>query len=208
MPPRAALLEADWGAGPMESPGKLLGRLADVVERRKRLKIAYRKTDGSVTDRLVDVYGYAWRRGHWIFVGHCHLRGGLRMFYLDRVRSMTIAPARPRGHDYEVPADFDLRSWSRQETWEYFEHEPVDAVVRFRGSLATIASRLLPRASFTREPDGSRRARLVVRNLGGLVRQALAWGPEAELLEPAEGRTMARAILSSLSARLGEGVPR
>ncbi len=208
MPPRAALLEADWGAGPPESPGKLLGRLADVVERRKRLKIAYRKTDGSVTERLVDVYGYAWRRGHWIFVGHCHLRGGLRMFYVERVRAMTLAPARPRGHDYEVPADFDLRAWSRQETWEYFEHEPVDAVVRFRGSLAPIAARLLPRASFTRDPDGSRRARLVVRNLRGMVRQALAWGPEAELLEPAEGRTLARAILSSLSARLGEGAPR
>jgi proteasome accessory factor B len=40
------------------------------------------------------------------------------------------------------------------------------------------------------------------------VRQALAWGPEAELLEPSEGRKMARSILSSLSARLGEEAPR
>ena len=204
LPPRAALLEADWGATPPAEPGKWLARLADVVERRKRLAVAYRKTDGTVTERLVDVFGYAWRRGHWIFVGHCHLRGGLRMFYLDRVRSMTIAPATPRGPDYAVPADFDIRAWSRQETWEYFEHEPRAALVRFRGSLTALAPKLLPHASLSREPDGTRLARLEVRNLRGLVRQALAWGPEAELLEPAEGRRMARAILASLSERLGK----
>lgn len=204
LPPRAALLEADWGATPPVEPGKWLARLADVVERRRRLAVAYRKADGTVTERLVDVFGYAWRRGHWIFVGHCHLRGGLRMFYLDRVRSMTIAPAASRGPDYAVPADFDIRTWSRQETWEYFEHEPREALVRFRGSLSPLAPRLLPRASLTREPDGTRLARLEVRNLRGLVRQALAWGPEAELLEPAEGRQMARSILASLSERLGK----
>lgn len=204
LPPRAALLEADWGAAPPSEAGKWLGRLADVVERRKRLEVAYRKTDGSVTERLVDVYGYAWRRGHWIFVGHCHLRGGVRMFYLDRVRSMDLAPAQPRGPDYTVPPDFDIRAWSRQEIWEYFEHEPREALVRFRGSLAALAQKLLPRASLTREPDGSRLARLEVRNLRGLVRQALAWGPEAELLEPAEGRELARTVLASLSERLGK----
>ena len=208
LPPRAALLEADWGATPPSAAGKWLGRLADVVERRKRVRVAYRKTDGSMTERLVDVYGYAWRRGHWIFVGHCHLRGGVRMFYLDRVRALDVAPARPRGSDYAVPDDFDIRTWSRQEPWEYFEHEPREAVVRFRGSLAALAPKLLPRASLAREPDNSRLARLVVRNLRGLVRQALAWGPEAELLEPAEGREMARAILASLSERLGKEASR
>jgi proteasome accessory factor B len=51
-------------------------------------------------------------------------------------------------------------------------------------------------------------ARLVVKNLGGLVRQALAWGPEAELLEPADGRAMAREILLALSGRLGRETAR
>jgi len=57
----------------------------------------------------------------------------------------------------------------------------------------------------TAAPDGSRRARLPVRNLRGLVRQVLAWGPDAELLEPAEGRAMARDVLEGLRARLGPG---
>jgi proteasome accessory factor B len=50
-------------------------------------------------------------------------------------------------------------------------------------------------------------ARLEVRNLRGLVRQALAWGPEAELLEPAEGRAMAREMLATLAAALDGRAP-
>jgi proteasome accessory factor B len=39
-----------------------------------------------------------------------------------------------------------------------------------------------------------------VRNLDGLVRQVLAWGEDAELLAPAEGRARAWAILGALAA--------
>jgi predicted DNA-binding transcriptional regulator YafY len=204
MPPRAALLEADWTVPEPATLRKWLGTLADAIERQRRVKVAYRKTDGTITERNVDVYGYAWRRGHWIFAGHCHMRGAVRMFYLERVLSLELAPAPAKGRkvDYEVPGDFDIRAWSRQETWDYFVHEPREAVVKFRGSLAAMAPRLLPGAAFTREPDSSRVARLAVKNLGGLVRQALAWGPDAELLEPADGRAMAREILLGLSGRL------
>jgi predicted DNA-binding transcriptional regulator YafY len=202
LPPKATLLEGEWSVPEPAALRKWLGTLADAIERRKRVKVAYRKSDGTVTQRLVDVYGYAWRRGHWIFAGHCHMRDAVRMFYLERVQSLAIAPAQAKKADYAIPADFDIRSWSRQETWDYFVHEPRAALVRFRGSLAALAPKLLPTARFSREPDNARVARLDVRNLGGLVRQALAWGPEAELLEPAEGREMAREILASLSSRL------
>jgi len=206
--PRAALLEADWTVPEPATLRKWLGTLADAVERQRRVKVAYRKTDGTVTERHVDVYGYAWRRGHWIFAGHCHMRGAVRIFYLERVQTLALAPARSKKVDYEVPRDFDVRAWSRQETWDYFVHEPREAVVKFRGSLAGLAPKLLPGAAFTRASDNSRVARLVVKNLGGLVRQALAWGPEAELLEPADGRAMAREILLALSGRLGRETAR
>jgi urocanate hydratase len=51
--------------------------------------------------------------------------------------------------------------------------------------------------------DGSREAVLRVRNLDGLVRQALAWGPDAEIVSPPEARERARAILDGLADRLG-----
>lgn len=201
LPPRAATLETDGVVAERADVRRWLETLATALERRHRMLLRYRRPGGDVTERLLDLYGYAWRRGEWLFAGHCHLRDTRRVFFLRRVQSMKLVPADPRKPDYEVPADFDIRSWSRQQPWDYLVHEPLEASVRFRGSLAPVAPRLLPGARLTTEPDNSRTARLTVRNLRGLVRQALAWGPEAELLEPADGRAMAREMLAGLRAR-------
>ena len=148
-----------------------------------------------MVQRQVNVYGWALRRGEWILVGHCHLRKAVRIFYLSRCRKLKKNGVRAQDPDYQIPADFDIRRWSRQQVWDYDVHAPLSAVVRFRGSLARVAKQLLPEAKLSTEPSGARIARLEVRNLRGLVRQALAWGLEAELVEPVEGRAMAREIL-------------
>jgi predicted DNA-binding transcriptional regulator YafY len=205
LPPRAAPLETEGTELERSRLRDWLETLTDAVERRKRVRLTYRRADGSTPERFVDVYGYAWRRGQWIMVGHCHLRNAVRVFLLDRVQRLALAPADPKRPDYRVPADFDLRDWSRQEAWDYRIHEPRPATVRFTGSLARIAAQLLPRAQVSAGPAGSRQASLAVRNLRGLVRQVLAWGPEAELLEPAEGRALAREMLEGLRSRLGTG---
>jgi proteasome accessory factor B len=206
LPPRAASLEADGTVLERSVLRDWLERLTDAVERRKRVRITYRRTDGSVSRRHVDPYGYAWRRGQWILVGHCHLRGAVRLFLLDRVQELALDPVDRKRPDFQIPRGFDIHAWSRQEPWDFLVHDPVEASVRFRGSLARIAAQLLPAARISAEAGGARVARLPVRNLRGLVRQALAWGPEAELLGPAEGRAMAREMLSRLRDRLAEGV--
>ncbi|HET8541902.1 MAG TPA: WYL domain-containing protein [Anaeromyxobacter sp.] len=216
LPPRAAATE-ELAPEPDVEAEKLLPKLVQAWERRKRLRVSYwRVSEGKVVDRAVDVYGWARRRGEWIFVGHDHLRGATRIFYLSRVRALkpvaltkdeTDARAR-RGKqgDYDIPATFDVRRWSRQQIWDYEVHAPVAATVRFRGSLAGIAKALLPGAQVTTDESGARVARLEVRNLRGLVRQALAWGPEAEVVEPEDGRAAAREILASI-ARTDGGTP-
>jgi proteasome accessory factor B len=215
LPPRAAATEelATPARGEAE---KLLPRLVDAWARRARLRISYwRVSSGEVILRDVDVYGWARRRGEWIFVGFDHLRDATRIFYLSRVRALRTvrlprdeAAARARRGkkgDYDVPESFDIRRWSRQQVWDYAVHPPLAAAVRFRGSLAAIARQLLPGAQVTADESGARVALLAVRNLRGLVRQALAWGPDAEVVAPPEGRAMAREILASVSER--EGAP-
>jgi predicted DNA-binding transcriptional regulator YafY len=156
-----------------------------------------------LTERDVAPYGYAWRRGEWLLVGHDHLRDALRVFYLRRVRALRLAPTKKKPPHYEVPESFDVRDWSRQEPWDYLAHPPCEATVRFTGSLAKIAPKLLPRARLATAPDDARLARLVVQNLDGLVRQCLAWGPEAELVSPADARERARAMLAAIAAPTG-----
>jgi len=201
LPPRAAAPEElrEERAGPVER--KTLEKLVDAWERRKRVSVGYwRVSENAVVQRDVDVYGWASRRGEWILVGHDHLRDEVRIFYLSRVRTLKVNAVRAQDPDYEIPDGFDIKRWSRQQVWEYDVHPPERAVVRFRGSLARLAKQLLPAATVTTDAAGFRVARLEVRNLRGLVRQALAWGPEAELVEPAEGRRMAREILAAALA--------
>jgi proteasome accessory factor B len=225
LPPRAGQsteLPADGGE---PVGGDLLVDLVDAWLRRKRITIEYWNAGrDEVGTRQVDVYGWARRRGEWIFVGHCHKRDAVRIFYLSRVKRLTTpqakakdAPARDgkkakkgRGDDraeYSIPADFDIRRWSRQQIWDYDVHPPMQAAIRFSGSLERISRQLLPGTRSTVDAEKRRTFRLEVRNLRGLVRQALAWGPEAELLEPPEGRAMALEILRETRALVAGGRP-
>ncbi len=218
LPPRAAATEELAAGGAEPATDRLLPKLADAWETRRRVRIGYwRVASGQVVEREVDVHGWARRRGEWIFVGHCHLRHGLRIFYLSRVRSLKLA-ALPREEakararrgkkgDYDIPDGFDIRAWSRQQIWDYDVHPALTASVRFRGSLARIAQHLVPAADLSSDGAGGRVARVEVRNLRGLVRQALAWGPEAEVTAPPEGRAMAREILSATVSRQQRGTP-
>ena len=199
LPPKAR----DHGELDPGEPRKLSKELETVIdawERRKELTIDYwRPATGEVTTRVVDVHGWAMRRGEWIFVGRCHLRDATRIFYLSRVRRAKVNGSRKDKKDYDIPEGFDIRDWSRQQPWEYWVEAPRQATVRFTGSLAKVARQLLPGAAVSTDGQGARLATFEIRNLDGLVRQALAWGPEAELLEPAEGRATARAILEPLA---------
>jgi proteasome accessory factor B len=224
LPPRAGAGE-ELGSDDGEPDGTAnLEALVDAWLRRKRTAIEYwSPVRNAVESRLVDVYGWARRRGEWIFVGHCHKRDSVRIFYLSRVRKLTTPQAKAkdapqargtgkkglkrRGDDraeYTIPSGFDIRRWSRQQIWEYEVHEPTPAALRFSGSLERISRSLLPGTKSTVDADGKRTFRLEVRNLRGLVRQALAWGPEAELVEPPEGRAMALEILRE-ARKLGTG---
>jgi len=218
------LPQAVPSAGPLAPPpptGDLaehLALLAEAVQRRRRLHLVYRAGgDGTETVRDVDVHGYGLRRGDWFFVGHCHLRDEARLFYLGRVVALRDRPD-PRAHacrvsrdakggDYRIPAGFDLDAWRLQQPWDYREHPPVEATVRLRGPLARVAGRLLPGARLASGgPDGARDATLLVRSLDGLARQVLAWGADAELVAPAQGRGRVLAMLDAAAAALGKAV--
>ncbi|MDT7837759.1 helix-turn-helix transcriptional regulator [Aquabacterium sp. OR-4] len=84
-----------------------LRALSAAARARQRVQLSYRAVPAtpdspSDTERAVDVYGLAWRGGAWYAVGHCHLRGALRCFRLDRVQHVQALPAsfgRPEGFD-------------------------------------------------------------------------------------------------------------
>lgn len=81
-----------------------LPALSAAARAQQRVRLGYRSStqDQPAEAREVDVYGLAFRGGHWYAVGHCHLRQALRCFRLDRVDAVEARPAsflRPAGFD-------------------------------------------------------------------------------------------------------------
>jgi predicted DNA-binding transcriptional regulator YafY len=76
--------------------------LAAAVGEQRRVRLRYRSGWSRETEREVDPYGVMHREGYWYAVGHCHLRGGMRLFRLDRVLGAEMLEetfARPIGLD-------------------------------------------------------------------------------------------------------------
>jgi predicted DNA-binding transcriptional regulator YafY len=78
-----------------------LTALSMAAKEGRRVHLHYR-AGGVDSERDVDTYGLAYYGGYWYAVGHCHLRGGMRTFRLDRV--LKVAPV---AGVIRRPADFD-----------------------------------------------------------------------------------------------------
>ena len=76
--------------------------LSTAARERRRVNLSYRRPDGDETQREFDPYGLACQGGSWYATGHCHLRGGMRLFRLDRVMEVELLDdkfVRPVGFD-------------------------------------------------------------------------------------------------------------
>jgi predicted DNA-binding transcriptional regulator YafY len=89
-----------WPTIPADS--ETLLTLAAAVGERRRVRLRYRSGWAGESERVVDLYGVMQREGYWYAAGHCHLRGSMRLFRLDRVleaEKLDDTFARPAGLD-------------------------------------------------------------------------------------------------------------
>lgn len=87
------------------SAGRYLVAYSTAAHQGRRVWMRYRARRESAweeTERALDPYGLVYSDAHWYVVGHCHLRGDVRVFRLDRVLS-----AIPQGEEFVRPAGFD-----------------------------------------------------------------------------------------------------
>ena len=177
-------LEALWGA----------------ISTRKSVDLTYYSPrSNQTTERKVDPYGLALRRGLWSLVGHCHLRGGVRTFHVHRVRKLAVNAKSPRTADFEVPKDFALDDYVAAWPWQHRFHPPVEVALELSGDLAPLASSLFP----TPAVSGSGPARFTISatDQDGLLKYVLALGPNARVQGPPEAveryRALARKIVDA-----------
>lgn len=83
--------------------GEIVVALGAAAQQQRRVWLRYRAWEGEESERAIDPYGLVYRAGRWYVVGHCHLRGDVRVFRLDRV-----VRAEPLDDTFDRPADLNL----------------------------------------------------------------------------------------------------
>ena len=78
--------------------GGIVVTLSAAVREGRRVRMRYRSGLSEETEREVDPYAVVQGEVYWYALGHCHLRGGRRLFRLDRVLAVE-----PLGQTFERP---------------------------------------------------------------------------------------------------------
>jgi predicted DNA-binding transcriptional regulator YafY len=127
------------------------------------------------TRRQVDPYALVHRWGWWYVAGFCHLRQGVRLFRVDRIRDLEILEAA-----FQAPADFDIQAYLA------LEPQPLLQVrLRFFPQGADLArSQSLSWSSTEDQPDGGLVVTFPSYDMEYAAATALAYGPLVQVLEP------------------------
>ncbi len=127
----------------------------------------------------------------------------LRLLDLDLFESATLA-----GTSSEHLVDIDYAA-SLAATFDLEADAPVQATIRFSSAVAKQATaRHIGIIQSTKpQADGSIIITIGSRNLHDLIRWALSWGPDSEILAPPELRSMTRKEIAQALARYDSSRP-
>ncbi|TVT56377.1 transcriptional regulator [Amycolatopsis rhizosphaerae] len=188
----------------VESPPQLAA-LARAVWENRRISARYRRWDGSEADFDLDPLGLILKAGNWYVAARRH--GGHRTYRVSRILALE-----ERDETFERPADFDLAAYWRE--WsEQFERRmyPRVAVVRLSPLgrdfvpfyLGAVGARALADSSGEEDEDGWLRVELPVEPGAPALGELLRFGPELQVLAPAELREQVAAAIARMGACYG-----
>lgn len=170
-----------------------LEQLWGAVSTNKTVDLEYfspRKNE--TTQRKVDPYGLALRRGLWSLVGYCHLRKGIRTFHVHRIREAKVNAKSPRAADFAIPKDFKLEDYVATWPWQHRFHPPIEVSLQVKGSLLPLAQSLFG------VPDEAGTVKVQATDLEGLLKYVASLGPDAKVLGPPEAVAQHRAMLTTI----------
>ena len=148
-----------------------------------RLRLTYQSPrDSRPTERELDPYRLWYVSNALYVVGHDHLRNDLRVFAVDRIRSVSLTNRR-----FEIPEDFDFEAFT-QTAFNMIWGETQEVKIRFSAPQAPyIRERTWHRSQkIETEPDGSIILTLKVADLGEVKFWLIGFGVEATVLSPIE----------------------
>ncbi len=177
-------------------------QLQNAERDRRRVRFGYTDKRGARTQRSVDPYGFIVSNGRVYLVGYDHGRADMRVFAVDNVSDVAVTP-----QTFQKPADFNLEAYGANSVSGVVHGETnADVTVRFSPMIAkaAVAASVARDRRVAQRDDGSVDVTYRVADPQEIVRWAMGWGAEAEVMAPPEARAAAAAIARELAARYGE----
>ncbi|MBA3392848.1 MAG: WYL domain-containing protein [Deltaproteobacteria bacterium] len=174
-----------------------LRTLVTAARRRERAEIDYTAISrGNAERRPIDPYGIVHHAGEWYVVGHCHKRGDIRTFRIDR-----IAALRTTGEKFEIPESFDLETYRRERLYV-----PSADSVTVRVILDALAVTRIgvnwPVGEVTMHDDGSAELLVDCDGFEWVTSWVLGLGRHAWIAGPHEAKTAMRERIKRLRSEL------
>ena len=174
-----------------------LRALVTAARRRERVEIDYAAASRAQAERRpFDPYGIVHHAGEWYVVGHCHKRGDVRTFRLDRIGALH-----PTGQRFEIPEGFDLEAYRRDRLYV-----PSADSVTVRVQLDTLAVTRIganwPVGEVTMQDDGSAELLVDCDGFEWVTQWVLGLGRHAWIVAPEDARVAMRARIERLHGEL------
>lgn len=160
-----------------------LRTLVSCARQRQRVEIDYVSASRHQSEhRKIDPYGVVHHAGEWYIVGHCHNRGDVRTFRIDR-----IAALKTTGERFDRPADFDLEAYRRERLYVP-SADAVTVRIQLDPLAVTRVGANWPVGEVTLQDDGSAELLVDCEGFEWVTGWVLNLGRHAWIVGPAEAR--------------------
>lgn len=169
--------------------GEHLGEIEQAIAERRTVHMRYYSLSRDAeTERRVDPYHLTSFDGGLYLVAHCHLRGEVRVFAVERIRAAAVLR-----ETFSMPADFDVEAYLHG-AWGIVRGDLADVRAVFSPVVAPwVRGRLWHASQKLRElPGGRLEIRMRVADTQEVRRWLLGFGAEVEVQAP---DTLREAIL-------------
>ncbi|MBA3468911.1 MAG: YafY family transcriptional regulator [Herpetosiphonaceae bacterium] len=172
--------------------GGVVQVISQATQRRQRVSISYQAADGTPSERVFDPYGVVYHSGRWYTVGHCHLRGEVRMFRLDRVRGAEL-----QENAFHSPAGFDILGYVNAQISSMSRRWSVEVLLHT--SIAAARCTISPAMAHLEETAAGVVLRCSVDCLDWMAYILVGLGCDLEVLQPPELRTALRQLATRIA---------
>lgn len=172
------------GPHPHKEYGKyshIISALNEAILNRNKIEIVYfTMSRGKTSKRVVAPYRLQFANHSLYLIGHCSQRGDVRIFAVDRIKSLHLLD-----QSFKIPKNFDMDTFSKS-SFGVFHGDPVRVKICFSKKVAGYIKEKIwhTTQTITEKTDGSIVFSAEVAGIEEIRYWVMRWGGDARVIAP------------------------